>query len=245
MRAGTEINWVLEGKPPDQIPMARLAEYMQHLAVMFGEIQSVHFERVQEGSTVLVSKADLGGPAQRVHARVRAVAARRAPAEAMRAFRKINEMVAADGTRARLAYQGAVILRFPGRLVEEESQVSITETGSITGRLYSLLEESPGQLRARIRPRDGNGYIPCTVEPHIARELRNHFMEAVRAVGRGTWARNDGGQWICRSLHIESVMPVRDVPLRDAINTLREIEADWPDDPLGDWAILDERSGAA
>jgi hypothetical protein len=74
MRTGKEISWVLEGRSSDQIPMARLAEYMQQFAVMLGETENVHFARVEEGCTRLVAKLNPGLPAQRVHARVYAAA---------------------------------------------------------------------------------------------------------------------------------------------------------------------------
>jgi hypothetical protein len=69
-------------------------------------------------------------------------------------------------------------------------------------------------------------------------------LDAVRVHGRGTFSRTESGEWICDSLHIRDVQPVKDVSLREAINALREIRADWPDDPLGDWAAI-EKDGAA
>lgn len=245
MRASKEISWILEGRSPDQIPMARLAEYMQQLATMLGEIENVHFARVEKGCTRLVANLKHGLPVQRVQARVYAVRERRAPADAMRAFRRINEMVGEDRGHARVIFGAGVILRFPGNVNADEKPFSLVDSATITGRLYALIEETSGLLKARIRPRGGSNYVSCTAEGRIGRQLRNYFLEAVRVQGRGTWARSENGEWSCQSLHILDVHPVKDVSLREAINALRAIDADWPDDPLADWAALDEKDGAA
>jgi hypothetical protein len=244
MRASKEIIWVLEGRSPDQISMARLAEYMQQFAAMLGETENVHFARVEENCTRLVAKLNPGLPVQRVQARVYAVRERRAPAEAMRAFRRINDMVGEERTHARVTFGAGVILRFPGNVTSNVTPFNLVDNATITGKLYALIEEMSGVLKARIRPRSGNTYVSCTADSRVGRQLRNYFLDAVRVQGRGTWARSGNGEWSCQSLHILEVHPVKDVPLREAINALRAIDVDWPNDPLGDWETLDE-SGAA
>ncbi len=245
MRIGTKLTWILDGRRPNQIPLARLAEYMQNLAVLFGEIDNVHFEQVFEGSTCLEAKIRPGIPSQRVQERVAAVRQKRAPADAMRAYHRLDEMVHEDRGPARLSCGPAIILRFPGKVIEKYKPASILERGTVVGRLYFLMEESPGQLRVRIRPRTGNAYVPCTADGSIGRHLRNYFMDAVRASGRGMWERMESGEWSCRSLHIDDVQPVKDSSLREAINALRNVEAHWSDDPLAEWLEIEERSGAA
>lgn len=245
MRANKEISWVLEGRSPDQIPMARLAEYMQQLATMLGDTENVHFARVEKGSTRLVALLNPGHPAQRVQARVYAVRERRAPADAMRAFRRINDMVGEDRGHARVTFGAGAILRFPGNLNSDVTQFNLVDDATITGKLYALIEQTSGLLKARIRPRGGNTYVSCSADDRIGRQLRNYFLDAVRVQGKGTWVRSENGEWSCQSLHILHVHPVKDVSLREAINALRAIDVEWSDDPLGDWAALDEKDGAA
>jgi hypothetical protein len=246
MRVGPEISWILEGKSPDQIPMARLAEYMRYLAAMLGEIDNVHFARVERGSTRLVATFSRGMAVQRVQARVSAVRDRRAPAEAMRAFHRINDMVGEDESHARITFGAGVMLRFPGsNYAARWKPLNIVDRGTVTGRLYSLLEEPSGLLKARIRPRTGSTYVACTAEGSIGRELRNYFLDAVRVHGRGTWSRAESGEWTCQSLQIENVQQIKDVSLREAINALRAIAVEWPDDPLADWDAIEETDGAA
>lgn len=245
MRAGHEISWILEGRTPDQIPMARLAEYMQNLAALLGEIESVHFDRVEEACTKVVAKLDGGISAGRVQSRLYAVRDRRAPPNAMRAFGRINEMVGEDKGSARILYGAGVILRFPGTQNICKKPFNFIDSATITGKLYALSEGPSGGIRARIRPRGQSNYVACTADRNIGGTLRNYFLETVRVQGRGTWERADTGEWSCQSLHIQGVFSVKDISLRDAIDAMRKIEADWPENPLEEWAILDEKDGAA
>ena len=245
MRSGIEISWILDGRSPEQIPLARLAEYMQQFAALLGDDKDVHFARIEEGSTRLVAKLAPGKPAQRAQARVYAVRDRRAaPAEATRAARRINEMVSQDHTQARITFGAGAILRFSGKVAEQDRAVTLTDTATITGRLYALVE-TPTGLNARIRPRNAAAYIACTADAEVGRELRNFFMEAVRVQGHGKWTRSVGGEWACESVHIKKVDGVSDVSLRDAINTLRATQVVWPEDPLADWDALQENGSAA
>jgi hypothetical protein len=245
MRSDPEVSWILEGRSPDQIPMARLAEYMSQLAVILGDVEHVHFARLEKACTKLVAKMRPGKTAQKAQSRVYAVRDRRAPLDAMRAYTRINEMVGEDKGSARVMFGAAAVLRFPGSTSAPVGQFRIIQDTTITGRLYALLEDENGKLKARIRPRTGNRYINCTVDRDVSRQLRNFFLDAVKVYGRGVWTRPASGNWTCENLHIVKVDPVKDVSLRDAINALRAIEADWQDDPLGDWDSLEERGTVA
>lgn len=233
--------WILRGKSPDEIPMARLAEYMSHLAAMLGETDNVHFARVEEGSTKLVAHVDAGRPAQRVQARAYAVREHRAPREAMSAYNAINDMLSADRGTARLTHGSATVIRFPGAHVRPAQTVSLLDSGTITGQLYALSEDRAGEIKARIRPRTGTAVI-CTADRSAGLMLRKFLFEPVRVHGQGKWERDVDGGWSCQSLHIRDVRQVRDSSVRDAIAALRTINVEWPDDPLDD---LDERDGAA
>jgi hypothetical protein len=235
MRGPIEISWILEGQSPDTISMARLGEYMQQLAVLFGEQDGVHFARIEPGSLKLVARMRAGEVVRRVQSRVSAVRERRAPAIAMSAYHKVNEMVGEDRGSARVSFGAANVLRFPGRPIALPEIVSLVDHATITGRLYALMEDQSGQLKARIRPREGDGYIACTVDNRIASNIGKHFQEAVRAQGRGQWVRSAEGYWSCKLLHITKIEAVADVSLRAAIEKLRGLEIAWPDDPFGDW----------
>ncbi len=52
-----EFRLKIDAYSPKTIPMASLASYMNDLARLLGELASVHFVRLEEGSTVLVHEA--------------------------------------------------------------------------------------------------------------------------------------------------------------------------------------------
>ena len=184
-RSGNEIVWILDGLSPDQIPLSRLAEYMQQFAALLGNDDDIRFARIENGSTKLIATLSAGRSARRAQARVYAVKERRAPAEAVRAFRRMNEMVGQDRTVARLTFGAGAVLRFSGNMAEPTPPVTLVDTATVTGRLYALWGAPSGLVHARITPRTGGNYVACTAEGKIARDLGSHFMGAVRVQGRG------------------------------------------------------------
>lgn len=129
--------------------------------------------------------------------------------------------------------------------IGQKPEITLVDAATITGRLYALAEAPSGVVHARIRPRNGSNYIACTAEGEIAHKLSEHFMTAVRVQGKGIWKRGEAGEWTCQSVRIGQVEGIKDVSLREAINALRAIQADWPDDPLREWAELEEKDSAA
>jgi hypothetical protein len=223
--------------------MARLAEYIQELAALLGQQADLRLVRIEKGSINLRVKAVGGGTAGRIAGRIAAVGRREAPREAMRAYNRINQMVYEDGGPARLKGP-ATVLHFPGVAAGGVDRLKIVDYGDITGRLYSLSESRENQLSARIRPLTGEGYVQCTASKEIGRTLRELLFEPVRAYGRGTW-REAGNVWICEGLAIEAAWPVKGGDLREAIDALRALEADWPENALDEMAKLDEADPVA
>ena len=244
MRIGSELVWRLKGQSPETISMSRLAEYMHQLAVLFGQQAGVRFVRVEEGSLNVVAKTVGGGRAGQIAKRVEAVRRRSGPADAMRAYNRINEMVFEDGGPARLT-GSATVLHFPGARPKEALQLKLVDYGDVTGKLYALAEQKTGEVGARIRPTTGNNAILCTASREIGLRLRAFLFEAVRVFGQGTWVRGEDGVWACENMFIDDVRPIKNVRLREAIESLRAIECEWPDDPLQDLADLNEVSRIA
>jgi hypothetical protein len=157
----------------------------------------------------------------------------------------MNEMVGEDRTVARVTFGASAILRFSGKMADPNPEITIANVATVTGRLYAIAEVQPGFVQARIRPRNGSNYVACTATGDVADRLSACFSKSVRAHGKGTWRRSEVGGWTCSSLEITAIRTVDDVPLREAIDALRKIKADWTDDPLGEWEALQYRDGAA
>lgn len=239
MRVGSEFRWILEGYTPDTLPMERLAAYMQHLASLLGHATAVHFVRVEKKCVAVVGKVDAGAVSGKVNARVFAVRQRKGPLDAMRAYDSMNEMVAEDRTTARLTRGTATIIRFPGRSVDKLQRVEMTDQGFLVGYLY-MLSESRSGFHARLRVDSESGVVMCSASADMAKKLREHLFEPVKVFGTGKWKRYDQG-WVVVGFDITSVVRIESISVRNLIDRLRKLEIDWPDDPLGYLADLDDR----
>lgn len=235
MRAGAEYRLVLEGFTPDTIPMARLAEYMQQLAKMLGQEAFVHFQRVENNCTALVSKIDRRDIGK-VGARVRAIRSQSAPADAMKAFGTINNMVGEDGTTAVLRERSATIIRFPGTRPSQIQAFEVPDEGTVIGYLY-MLSDARNEFHARIRLESG-GTLMCTVTDEIAKKLREHLFEAVKVSGPGLWTRSPSGDWAPNKLDIKDVVGADSKNLRSIIDELRRLDIEWPEDAIESWGSL-------
>lgn len=242
MSLGFEYRWVIDGFTPDTLPMARLAEYMQQLARLLGNETAVRFVRVDEGSVALVSRARIGAARGKIDARIATVRAHTAPLDAMRAYDAINEMLAVDKTRAALKRGSATIIRFPGIGTDDASGITVHDVSSIVGYLYQLSEPRDEEFSARLRLRDH--FLPCTAARASVDQLKANLFKTVRIQGRGRWRRDGPGKWRVMDFHILRADRVHDASLEDVVRKLRELDINWPDDPLSYLAELNEGSGA-
>jgi len=213
---------------PDTMPMIRLADYMRELGQMLGEVNAVHFKRLEAGSTVLVHKVEHEA-IPKVRERVTRVRRGEAPREALRAYDAINKLLRDDNAIASLQEHkgGAVVIRFPGREEAEEKFPSIRQHGAIDGRVIRVGgadETQPIWLET-----EGKQVSGCYTTRAIAKHLAQRLYEPVRLFGRGRWSRDSDGTWNLIEFKIESFEALDDVPLTDALAKLRAIPTEWTD----------------
>src|SRR3954453_5420538 len=58
MSDGKRLTFYIDVYSPETIPMAKLAEYMADFAALLGKEHGVHFERLESGSTKIVTRID-------------------------------------------------------------------------------------------------------------------------------------------------------------------------------------------
>jgi hypothetical protein len=150
-------------------------------------------------------------------------------------------MLFEDKATAAIHRGTATIIRFPGIAAAPRQTLIVTDVGSVTGYLYMLSHGKDG-FSARLRVDDG--VILCAVQRRAISALKECLFETVRVSGLGRWRQDDAGAWRIQSMSIESVKPLKTSGLRNAVEDLRAIEVDWPDDPLGYLADLNESGGA-
>jgi hypothetical protein len=219
------------------MPMARLAEYMAELARVLGEPSAVHFERLDTGSTILVHKVEREA-VPKVTARVVAIRRGDAPSDAERAAKALNRLLRDDDAVGVLQEKtdGAVIIRFPGREIQEERFPSVKEVGTIDGVL-TRLEGSDQTIHIGLEVA-GRQVSGCYTDRETAKRLARHFFEPIRLFGRGSWSRDGDGVWTLRSFRIENFEPLSNSPLSEAIADLRGGASDWGRDAYAELDLI-------
>lgn len=236
-RNGAEYRFVIDAYTPKTIPMARLAEYMGHLADMFGERASVHFDRLEPGSTVLVSKIEREA-VPKVKQRVISVRRREGPSEGMRAYKAINRLLREDDGVGLLKekQKGATIIRFPGREEAEEAFPAVRQHGSVDGVVVRI---GGTDQTVHVTLESENEQITgCYTNRQIAKELGHKLFEPVRLHGRGRWTRDSDGRWALLDFKVESFESLEDKPLSEALAEIRSIKTEWGHDALTELPII-------
>ncbi|MDA9466091.1 hypothetical protein [Bradyrhizobium sp. CCBAU 53415] len=238
---GTEhYRFKIDAYTPATIPMGRLAQYMNELAILLGERDSVHFRGLTKGSTILNARVDREA-APKVHDRMVAVRAGDANADAQRAFNALNTLLRADnavGVLRDAAPRGAVVIRFPGRELTEE-KFTVRQQGSIDGFVTGVRGKD-ATIHVTLQS-EGRQISGCETTRAIAKQLGAKLFEPVRLFGRGRWVREGDGEWTLEHFRIESFEPLQDASLSDALAALRDIPTEWGDDAYTE--LTDERKG--
>ena len=236
MTSAYEYRFRIDAFTPATMPMARLAEYMTGLALLLGEPERVHFERLDEGSAVLVQRIE-DEAAPKVRSRLHAVRAGDAPREAMKAFESLDRRLAADNATGVLTGPDEDnVIRFPGR--ERPAPLtygSFRQHGSLDGMLIWIGGKT-GAVRATLM--DGDQTWLCETTREMARDLRAHLYEKpLRVFGEGRWRRDPAGNWTLERFVISHFEVLDDAPWPETVERLRAIKgADWNavDDPLAE-----------
>ena len=219
--------------------MSRIADYMKALADLLGETDSVHFLRLESGSTTFVQAVEPGA-LQVVRNRLVAVAQREAADDADKAVQKLNRLLAEDSTTGSLVDgNDTKLVSFPGHDGLEHPQVSaynaVRESSSVDGVLTRIGGRG-NSVSAHLQ--DGGLTHICTANRDMARRLAPHlFGDLLRVQGEGQWQREDSGTWALRRLNIASFQVLKSEPLTEVVKRLRSIEgSDWKniDDPVAE-----------
>jgi hypothetical protein len=217
---------------PETIPMARLAEYMTELATLLGIRDSVHFLRVEGGSTTLVHEIEFEA-VPKVRERINAIKTRTAPEDAIRAFANLDQKLAEDNGTGALETNATRIIEFPGRHRGQLEKFSpVIQPGSIDGvliRVGGRDETVPVYLL------EGDTLHKCNSNREVAKRLAPHlFGSTLRANGTGKWSRDDFGNWVMERFNIADFVVLDDSSLVEAVSKLRSIKTDLQsiDDPL-------------
>ncbi len=236
MAAPVEFKFKLGAYAPATIPMDRLAAYLLELAIVLGERQSVHFDRLEEGSTVPVVRVDWEA-VPKVRKRAIDVRNNEGPDEALRAKASIEKMLTEDNASAELVESsGARVLYFPGRERPVENEYGpFNQPGTLDGVPIVIGGERD---LVPVHLQDGDRIHLCKASRTIAKQLAPFlFSGHVRASGIGRWFRDADGGWEMRSFQIHGFTELRSESVAQAAERLHAVRAGWKN-PVADLMAL-------
>ncbi len=223
MAAPTIFDFRIDAWKPDTLPMARLAEYLARLAVVFGSQEKVYFLKVRKGSAVPEIHVQETAAAN-VYARLQLVGTGKGPDDAKKSIQHINGLLRDDNASAVLREKGgAVVIDFPGQKTPLAEEAIVHETGELIGSVIRVggKDETVPLL---LQDTDGTPY-KCTATRTIARELAHHlFGDLVRVQGVGKWHRTAGRTWELESFKVKSWEPMVQSNLVALVAALRTVE---------------------
>lgn len=235
-----KFRFYIDAYSPQEIPMAKLAEYMTDFAELLGKEHAVHFETLEAGSTTIVSRAERED-VPKVLNRLHSVQQGTAPKELLSVIERINNRLANDNAIGRIIEETESsglneVLAFEGRdRPEPLTYGPFSQEGSLDGLLIMIGGKDE---TVSIRLQSGS-----TIHSHIetnrviARELGAHLFEPIRLYGQGRWIREANGDWTLRSFRVQRYEVLQKDTLRDAITALRSVSGSaWSsfDDPLAE-----------
>lgn len=215
---------ISESYTPKTIPMERLAEYLASFARLLGEGSSVHFTQVKESSVALL--ADVDEPAQpKVRERVQGLRTGSAPADVVKAYNELDEMLRRDNAVGALANGGAIVIPFPGkRRAAPVVFGPFKQEGSLDGQVYRIGGKDESK-HVHIR-NAGREFTTLVADEALALSLRHHlFGGTLRFSGTGTWVRHGDGTWDLKKFDIAHFEALDDASLEDVLGRIRAVRA--------------------
>ncbi len=212
--------FVIDAYTPETIPMARLAEYITVLAELLGRSDSLHFERVEEGSL----KIKYWTPkecADEVAGRPASIATGTADKPTMSAFNRMNDLLEADRAVGTFEFS-AVILPFPGReRIHSPVYGPIDEEMAVEGQLVRIGGKDKS-IHAQIH--DGSVFHKCEMTRGLAMDMCHYlFGPTIRVVGSARWQRDRDGEWKQLSFKAAKFEELDDSPLSSVVQQWRAI----------------------
>lgn len=235
--APVEYKFRIEAYSPETIPMARLAEYMMDMATLLGNRESVHFIKLEAGSTTLVQRVEYEA-VPKVRTRINSVRNRTAPEDAINAYQRIDKRLLEDNAVGVVEALEDIskptkVIEFPGRERKVAEFDDIPQPGSLDGLLIRVGgkdETVPVYLEEQ------EEIHRCTSNRALAKRLSPYLYEVIRVRGVGKWNIDSFGNWIMNDFRISDFERLDNGTLSESVARLREIKSDIQvlDDPIAE-----------
>jgi hypothetical protein len=234
-----EYEFWIDAYTPETIPMERLAKYLAALAKMLGHGSSVHFDRLETGSTkslMHVQRED----APKVFDRLEHIGGGQAANDATAAFNELNFLLRDDSAIAKLSrktpgsQKSAVVLTFLGRDLPKPLTYSpFYEEAVVEGELVRIGGKDKSAHAQLVDP-EGKTWSG-EMDRDLAREIAQYLYKGtvLRVTGDARWERLEDASWHLMVFKIKRFEVLADDTLEDATQRLRKLKkTDW--DSVGD-----------
>lgn len=235
------ITFRIDSYTPETLPMARLAQYLVHLAEMYGSQDCVHFEKLRRGSAIVQVVVD--EPAMpKVLSRIMNAKSQDPDQDVQKAYRAIDSLLRQDNAVGTISRPDTgKILEFPGRKLPVPETFSMTQPTSVDGVVIKIGGRDD-TIPVTLRDIEGR-LVNCQVRGvDKAKELASHYQAAtLRVHGIGKWIRYSSGAWELDSLTIQSFEQLDDSPLDEVLKELKGVRGNgWNEveNPVDGWRKL-------
>lgn len=246
-----EIKLKIEAFTPETIPMLRLGEYMAEFAKLLANHKSVHFQRLETGSTVVAATVEYED-APKVRKRLGEVQRSEAPKDAIDSFSRLNAMLREDNAVGRVLLAAndnhlEEALYLAGREIPMPRQIGpLTEPVTIKAQLYRIggRDQSAHAQMVDGAGRNWNGILTQEQAANMASAGGKGLYRWFLVHGQAKWIRTDGGEWEVKEFRITDFSPLPEDSLSEEVKKLRDIEGNqWAEinDPIA--FIRESRNG--
>lgn len=229
-----ELSFVIPGYTPETMPLGRLIEYLQQMAVILGDPESLHLVEIREGSVAPVLHAP---KAVALHAKERARRISRGDGtrKQVDAYNRVRRMLRRDTPAsdrpALLRSDQQILLEIPAAPEEQGILTGLRQATTIDGQLIRV--GGAGEDAAiQLQDVEGRIHSGFTAKRDLAKELARVMWEPVRLSGTGIWQRTAEGQWQLDRMQIQSFEVIEDEDHSTVLERLRALNIVWPDNTL-------------
>lgn len=230
-----ELSFVIPGYTPETMPLDRLIEYLQQMAVVLGDPTNLHLVEIRQSSVSPVLHAP---KATALEARDRALRVQRGDGTKRQfdAYNRIRRMVRRDaigekyaGRSALLKTADRVILEIPAAPEDSGIVEGLRQATTIDGQLIRV--GGAGEDAAlQVQELDGRILSGFTAKRHLAKELAQLLWEPVRLMGVGIWCRDSEGAWNLARMQVQCYEKLEDEDATLTLERMRGLSVEWPED---------------
>lgn len=232
-----ELSFVIPGYTPETMPLDRLIEYLQQMAVVLGDPTNLHLVEIRKSSTSPVLHAP---KAVALEARERAQRVQRGDGTRRQidAYNRIRRMVRRDAVGALYAGRPAllktadrIILEIPAAPEDTGVVEGLRQATTVDGELIRI--GGAGEDAAlQVQDLEGRTLSGFTAKRSLAKELCQLLYEPVRLSGVGIWCRDSEGVWSLTRMQVQSYERLEEEDATLTLERMRSLSVEWPEDAI-------------